>query len=86
MKALTRRYIIGVGSGAEFSVAVDADDQVLAWGRADGGQVIFQAYSISLNSANYHYNVTANSTVSCKFEHACTIVKVVLYDALFLIT
>lgn len=40
MKALARRTISGIGTGGEFSVAVDADDQVLAWGRADGGLVI----------------------------------------------
>ena len=39
MKALPRRSVVGVAAGSEFSVAVDSEDQVLAWGRADGGLV-----------------------------------------------
>ena len=39
VKALSRRTVQGIAVGAEFSVAVDSDDQVLAWGRADGGLV-----------------------------------------------
>ena len=43
VKALSRRSISHVAAGSEFSVAIDADEQVLAWGCADGGLVSFFA-------------------------------------------
>jgi len=39
VKALSRRFIRSVAAGSEFTVCVDAEGQVLAWGRADGGQL-----------------------------------------------
>eukprot|EP00794_Sanderia_malayensis_P006180 gene6180-6894_t len=39
VKALSRRFITTVAAGSEFTVCVDAEDQVFAWGRADAGQL-----------------------------------------------
>ena len=39
VKALSRRFITSVAAGSEFTVCVDAEGQVFAWGKADGGQV-----------------------------------------------
>ena len=41
MKALSRRTVNHIAAGSEFSVIIDADEQVLAWGCADGGLVSF---------------------------------------------
>ncbi|XP_057295987.1 uncharacterized protein LOC130624943 isoform X2 [Hydractinia symbiolongicarpus] len=39
VKALSRRSVVGVAAGSEFSLCVDSEDQVLAWGRSDGGLI-----------------------------------------------
>eukprot|EP00795_Rhopilema_esculentum_P001965 gene1965-17508_t len=39
VKALSRRFITSVAAGSEFTVCVDAEDQVFAWGKADAGQL-----------------------------------------------
>lgn len=57
VKALFRRSIHGIAAGSEFSVAVDGDDQVLGWGRADGGLIGVE------NEAPVNTNPVARRTI-----------------------
>jgi len=46
VKALSRRSVSHVAAGGEFSIVIDADEQVLAWGCGDGGLVSVVFYTL----------------------------------------
>nr|XP_047122358.1 uncharacterized protein LOC101237479 isoform X1 [Hydra vulgaris] len=59
VKALIRRAIIGVAVGAEFSVAFDADDNIMAWGRNDEGKIGIE------NEGNLGNSSSARQSIYC---------------------
>ena len=63
VRALSRKSIVHIAAGGEFSLAVDCDGQVLAWGKADAGQLGIEADGSSQTSRRSNMSILAPTPV-----------------------